>query len=298
MGRKKTGSLVYQVKTILDSKLTIGRSKHYDKMNGGIQDNIYSWETYRSYLKHNGYFVNYCKKMHQCRTVEECREFVDEWLDTRRELSAYTQKLEASALAKLYGCSTKDFVQTTARHRADITRSRGEKIRDSHFSEEKNADFVEFCRSTGLRRAELNALTGDKLIYRNGELYIIVSDGSKGGRFRYAPVLSRGVEVVKRIMHRAKNGKVWDKLPNGADIHSYRADYATELYNSLARPIDQIPYDRINKGTGRKYQSEVYHFRKDRKGEKLDKVAMLATSRALGHNRISVVGEHYIRNNN
>lgn len=298
MGRKKTGSLIYQAKTILDSKLAIGHSKHFDKMNGGIQDNIYSWETYRSYLKHSGYFLNYCKKMHQCRTVEDCREFVDEWLESRRELSAYTQKLEASALAKLYGCSTKDFVSTTARHRADITRSRGEKIRDSHFSEKKNADFVEFCRSTGLRRAELNALTGDKLVYRNRELYIIVSDGSKGGRFRYAPVLSRGVEVVKRIMHRAKGGKVWDKLPNGADIHSYRADYATELYNSLARPIDQIPYDRINKGTGRKYQSEVYHFRKDRKGEKLDKVAMLATSQALGHNRISVVGEHYIRNNN
>lgn len=51
----------------------------------------------------------------------------------------------------------------------------------------------------------------------------------------------------------------------------------------------------MNKGSGRKYQSEVYICRKDEAGRKLDKAAMLVCSKALGHNRISVVADNYIR---
>lgn len=56
-----------------------------------------------------------------------------------------------------------------------------------------------------------------------------------------------------------------------------------------------VPYDRVNRGTGRRYQSEVYTCRKDEAGKKLDKAAMLICSKALGHNRISVVADNYIR---
>ena len=54
-------------------------------------------------------------------------------------------------------------------------------------------------------------------------------------------------------------------------------------------------YDRVNKGTGRKFQSDVYTCRKDESGKKLDKKAMLICSKALGHNRIEVVANNYIR---
>lgn len=302
MGYKNKLSLVAQIKQALDSRLAIGQSKHLAKLNGTSHEHIYSWETYRSYMKHCNYFTAWCKNQqyitdalgHKARTLEECRPYVDDWLKTRLHLSAYTQKLEASALAKLYGCSTKDFVKTATRNRSQITRSRGEKIRDVNFSEENHRDLVSFCRSTGLRRAELNALTGDKLIFKNDKPYIVVSSGSKGGRYREAPVIGE-VELVIRLMRSAGNGKVFDKIPNGADIHSYRSDYATAIYRNHARPIQDIPYDAVNRGTGRFYQSGVYNCRGDQKGVKLDKLAMLEATHALGHNRISVVAEHYIR---
>lgn len=41
-------------------------------------------------------------------------------------------------------------------------------------------------------------------------------------------------------------------------------------------------------------KNSVYHCRGMRKGQWMDKQAMLTVSQALGHNRISVVGEHYI----
>lgn len=294
--REKIGSLTHQVRVALDSKLAIGQSKHLDKLNAGIQDKIYSWSTYKSYIKHNNYFVKWAKETYGVRTLQECRPYVDQWLTQRAEegLSAYTQKLEASALAKMYSCSTKDFIKTEVRHRADISRSRGEKVRDKHFSEERNKGFVDFCKATGLRRAELQALTGDKLKFKDGKPYIVVDKGSKGGRYREVPIIGDSKAVIER-MQSVGDGKVFDKIPNGADIHGYRSEYANSYYNSIARPIENIAYDKMNEGSGKAYQSEVYHCRGDLKGVKYDKVAMLEVSRALGHNRIDVIAGHYIR---
>lgn len=168
MSHKSKVPFVDQVKQALDSKLAIGRSKHQDKLSEKerkeITSNyIYSWETYRSYLKHGCYFVLWCKGKYRCKTLEQCRSHVDEWLESRKALSASTQKLEASSLTKIFGCSTAEFIKTDERLRANIKRSRGTKKRDTHFSETKNKELVEFCRATGLRRAELSALMGNCL---------------------------------------------------------------------------------------------------------------------------------------
>jgi len=282
--REKIHSLVKQVQSALDDKLAIGQSKHLDKLKGDTQCKIYSWETYRSYMKHNNYFVAYCKENYGCKTLDQCRPYVDEWLKIRSEkgLSAYTQKLESSALAKMYGCSTKDFIKTDTRYRSNINRSRGKKIRDKHFSEVKNKELVEFCKSTGLRRSELKGLTGDKLIQKNDKYYIKVDVGSKGGRYREAPIVGDVKSVIDR-MQLLGTSKVFDKIPNGADIHSYRSDYCTTVYNLNARDVTTI--DR----------SERYCCRGDLKGIWYDKNAMKVASEALGHNRISVIAEHYIR---
>ncbi|OPX46475.1 hypothetical protein [Clostridium thermobutyricum] len=295
--RVKLGSLTRQIQERFDSKLAIGESKYKAKKDGTANEKIYSWQTYKSYMKQANEFTRYCKEKHQCRTLDECRTYVDEWLKNGidRGLSAYTQKLNACSLAKLYSCSSSDFgVRTSVRHRVNITRSRGDKVRDKHFSEEKNKDLVEFCKSTGLRREELKCLTGDKLIHEDGVYKIIVDRGSKGGRMRKAPVIGN-VNLVVNLMSKAGDNKVFEKVKSGADIHSYRSEYATSLYKSIARKIEDIPYDKVNRGTGRKYQSEVYSCRSDLKGVKYDKRAMLDVSKALGHNRISVIAEHYLK---
>lgn len=294
MSRKNKLSLVGQIKARFDSRLAIGRSKHIDKLYGATQNKIYSWETYRSYMKHANYFAKWCKENYGCKTLEQCRPYVDEWLTKRGELAASTQKLEASALAKLYGCSSTAFVKTKSRLRADIVRSRKDCVRDKHFSETRNKNLVDFCRSTGLRRAEVTALTGDKLIYKNNNPYVRINSASKGGRYREVPVIGN-VSLVETLMKKAGSGKVFEKVSKNADIHSYRSDYATALYKQYARPINEIPYDRLNRGTGRWYQSEVYVCRGDRAGIKYDKQAMLIVSNALGHNRLSVIAGHYLQ---
>lgn len=281
MGHKNKKSLIRQVQERLDSLLSIGESKYEDKKTDLTKRKIYSWNTYRSYLQHCCQFVRYCRDNHHCKNLADCRQYVGEWMESRKDLSAYTQKLSASALCKLYGESLEELgISTKRAARGEITRSRGTAKRDAHFSEQKNADFVEFCRSTGLRRSEITKLRGNQLLQEEGQWYIQTT--GKGGRFRIIPICG-DVNLVVRKMQSAGTGKVWAKVPSCADIHSYRADYATRVYLSHARPIEEI------------LQKERYICRKDKVGTIYDRQAMLIASQALGHNRIDVIGQHYLR---
>lgn len=287
MGHKNKRSLLQQMTDTYQDKLRIGESKLAHKIAGDATDYIFSWSTYKAYTKHARYFLTWAKSKYKCKTLAQARQFADEWLQLRIDegKSAYTIKLELAALCKLYGDTAADYIPTPPRLRKNIVRSRRQAVRDAHFSEANHADFCEFARSTGLRRAELKALTGDKVLQENGEWYIIVNKMSKGGRPRKAPIVGNVSKIVG-MMQAAGTGKVFPKVPNGADIHSYRAEYATQVYLNHARPLELIP------------REDRYYRRKEMRGRPpLDRRAMGYASVALGHSkgRVSVVGEHYIR---
>ena len=80
----------------------------------------------------------------------------------------------------------------------------------------------------------------------------------KGGRERLSPIIGpNAAQIVQRIQETPGEEKVWQHVHQSADIHGYRAEYATAIYKAHARAIQDIPYDRINRGTGRRYQSPV-----------------------------------------
>ena len=275
---------------MLERKLTIGRSKYNDQREGRnsgdgnyksiTSENIYSRSTFKTYLKHGCYFAKWAKEVHGCKDLKSAHEHVNEYLQYRIDmgLSPYTQKLDASALAKIYGCRTTDFIKTQTRYRAGITRSRGKKAMDKHFSETKNRDFIEFCRATGLRRSELERLRSDQLRYDEKDNTYSLEIKGKGGRIRFALILTQ--EAVDRI--KSVDGRVWERIPSKADIHSYRADYCRAVYDMYARPKNKIP------------KEDRYCCRKDRAGEWFDKPAMEIASQALGHNRINIIASHYL----
>jgi hypothetical protein len=280
------------VQEALKQKLKIGQPKHIAKQQGVANDGIYSWSTYQNYLAKACAFVKWAKEHHNCKTLVDARNYVDAYLQRHIDqgYSPYTQKLIACALAKLYGCSTKDFIPTQTRHRANITRSR--KCKNSgknraKFCESRNKEFVDFCKSTGMRRHELKTLKPENLGYDEAaQRYMLVNIKGKGGRLRDCPIVSHREGVVEAVVERIRSKpvgqNVWDKIPSRADIHSYRAEYCKVIYEMHARPIDQIP------------KSERYYCRGDLSGVVYDKRAMRIASRALGHNRISVIAGHYL----
>ena len=336
MGRKNKSyskTLHQQAYERLTSMQAFGESKKEAVKNGTDKDKIFSFNTYKGYWKHIKYFIKYVQEKYpNCTTMKSAKKYVNEWLQKREAegLSASTMHLEAKALGKYYGISPDDdnYYHPPKRYRENIKRSRGDAVRDKHFSKANNDELIKFCKGTGLRRCELTAIKGYDLTTKSEieaeilnleripedkrtesiekrldmlkdtrlfseEYYIHIRKGiGKGGRERYSPIVGKHAEqIVERMKDTPKDEKVWFH----ADIHSYRGDYATYIYKENARDIKDIPYDTINQGTGRKIQSEVYHCRKDEAGKKLDKAAMLICSKALGHNRIEVVANNYIR---
>jgi len=338
MGRKNKSyykDLHQQAYDRLNGMQAFGESKKEAVANGTDRGKIFSFNTYQTYWKHTKYFLKYIKEVHpECTTLKSAKKYVNEWLQLRTDqgLSAWTIQTEAKALSKLYGIQPDDegYFKPPKRNREDIKRSRGDRVRDRHFSEENNDELVKFCKGTGLRRSELMELRGKDLVTRaqieneiarlnalpagersaaadkrlemlqdtrlfDEEYFTHVRNG-KGGRERLSPIIGQFAgQIIGRIRETTAEEKVWQYVNTNADIHGYRAEYATAIYKTHARPIQDIPYDRVHRGTGRRYQSEVYTCRKDEAGKKLDKAAMLVCSKALGHNRISVVADNYIR---
>lgn len=279
----KRKSLTRQVEEALKEKMRIGQSKHLAKKAGTAQEGIYSFKTFKDYMEQCNYFTRYCKEAHGCRFLDECRQYADEYLQKRLDdgNSPYTLHLIRSALCKLYGDTYKDYLQLPARKRKDIKRSRDKAVRDKHFSEANHEEIVFFCRATGLRRHELRQIRGKDYRIEGLKLYVIVNKG-KGGKYREVPVYDDHKDKIIEIMEKAGDGFVFPEVPGAMDVHSYRAEFATAMYQRLARPVFRIP------------QSERYYCRGDRKGVILDKKAMLQVSQALGHNRISVIAGHYL----
>lgn len=321
MGHKNKKSLKQQVDEELRGMLAIGQSKHYDKVTRETSAKIYSYGTLKAYQQQCIAFAVYCKQVHKVKNLADCKIYVNEYLQNSidRNLSPYTIKLQASALAKLFHCTTKDFIPTPSRKRENITRSRHTAKRDSRYRDGKNDDFIRFCKCTGLRRREITALRGNALREENGQYYICVNNG-KGGRKRVSEIVGSPEDIafVVAMMKNADERKVFDKIPD-IDIHSFRAEYAKIVYKKYARPRQEYKKERMILFHNRLVttytdKSEVQQFydsdgnpkkgfvdvrtayccKNDKKNVCYDRVALLKASQALGHNRASVVADHYL----
>lgn len=284
MGHKSKKSLTRQVQEALQAKLCPGNSKHLDKHSStGTDSKLYSYSTFRTYLNVGVKFTQFCKENYGCKTLEQCKPHLTDYIAHRESYcSAYTTKLDVSALNKIYESNIRS---AKSRSRTAVTRSRGAKEMDKHFSATKNAELVNFLRASGLRRAEATVARGSDLCTCPNSpvglgIYVRPS-GAKGGRPRVAPLYC-SPQIAQQIQDRCADvGKhrLFDHIHTKLDVHSLRADYALQVYNYNKR-------DKLLPG-------ERYYCRNDMRGLVLDRQAMRITSNALGHNRIQVA-THYL----
>ena len=151
MARKK--SIIRQAQERFDSMAAYGQSKHLDKLaSGGMPhpERLYSYETTGTYLKRACAFLRYARDEYGCRSLEEARPYVAEYLLMRLEgdYSAWTVHTDASAIAKLYGCSLADFgVKLPRRERRNVMRNRGA-------ADDPKFELVRrFCTACGVQQA-------------------------------------------------------------------------------------------------------------------------------------------------
>lgn len=268
----------------------MGSKRSEDKAEADTKNKIYSKATFETYKQQFRHFADWLEQAHpEAETLEDARAFVDDYLRHLIELerSAYSISTAKAAIAKIMGVEATQFIATPPRLRADIKRSRGEAVRDKHISDKKEEELARFTSATGLRRKEMTMIKSDDLFFKNGQAYLNITKGTKGGKSRIAKIVGETEEETKEIVEwiQSKDGRLFNKLSSNYDNHYYRATYANRLYNQLKRDIDKIP------------TQERYVMRKDRAGEVYDKQAMLLVSKSLGHNRISVIAQSYLYQN-
>ena len=196
-----------------------------------------------------------------------------------------------------------------------------------------NNDLVTFCRCTGLRRGEVSQIRGTDLTEIDGVYCLKVTRNTKGGRVRISEIVGSEDEIrrVVELCKAAGGNKIFPHPNTNADIHSYRAEYAMRVYKKYARKKNEYKNERlivkdnrvitsyISKNgkadidkfsylyTGRltkKGVSEMIHgyrdvptafyCRRDKQGVTYDRQALYIASQNLGHNRETVIVEHYL----
>lgn len=310
--KKKKYTLRKDMQGRLDSYLKNGKNSSRDRDKNSKEDltknKIYSYVTYKNYKRSCYKFADYLYKNHkEVRQLKDLKiKHVNNYLQYMvvKGYSAPTINSAKAAIAKLMQISSKEFIETPRVQRKDITRSRGEAMRDKHISKETENYYAKFTTAIGCRRSEMEELRGNNLVIR--PLTVNVKDkygniqvkklsnkypqirirNGKGGKERFVPIFGKDkketIEIVN-FFKKAGNEKVFGKLPSHYDNHFYRGQYAKRAYKKFARPIRNI-----------RDKKEVYYCREERKGDAFDRNAMLIASQFLGHNRVDVIARHYL----
>lgn len=267
-----------------------GRSKKEDKKNLiDTRNIIYSSSTLMTYNKQMKKFINFILENYpDVKRLRYLKNYVNEYLQKLIDdgKSAYTISTAKAAIAKTLKFDYSAFIETPKRERKNIKRSRSCKKSDN-ISQEKYDFLSKITSSTGLRRKELQSITGEALFFnqKEGSYYLRITKGTKGGRERIIRIMGKDKNETEEIVNLFKEAgkmRILPKISSAYDNHHFRAPYAKRVYNFYARSIDDLSFE------------DKYIMRKDRAGEVLDKEAMKITSEFLGHSRIDVIAQSYL----
>jgi integrase len=246
---------------------------------------IHSFEARENYQKIVMRFIDWCRDNHQVRDLDKIDEQADElaslYLLERidADYSAWTLQTDRSALRLFFqDRELTDCVTLPRRLRENIKRSRHPTVRDKHINLDNWQHVIQFCLASGLRREELRDLhVCDVYIRPSDQRLVVCVVKGKGGKQRQVPVFpGRELAVQSAVVDKSSDAHVFSRISGLLDIHSYRRQFAQDLYEHLSgRPLPPA--------IGR-LQSANF-----------DKDVALYVSRCLGHNRIDIIFQHYIR---
>lgn len=265
---------------------------------------VTSSSTQKNYTDRLTYYGEWVEATHGIHNISrpEAGQYATEFLKDceARGMSPWTLQSYRSALRMAYGVDTASDYNAPEKKREDITRGRYDVVRGRHFSEERNAALVDFCCSTGLRRSELEHLTGGCASqHADGNWYIddlrtATGSHTKGGRTRDVRIIGTPEQIaatVERINSTPSDTLVWGRVHNAANVHGYRATYACTYYKQ-AYTARYGPYNGLrNQHVGR---ADAYHCRGDMAGITMSRSALVEVSHSMGHGRPEVIVESYI----
>ena len=287
--------------------------------------------TIKSYKAANEKFARFVKSEYGIKTFAKLKE-----AGTKEVVQAYADYLKAEGktahtihtyIAPICkACNLNmDQIEKGKRTSAEIKRGRymvERSEREANLGRYKPS--VDLQKSLGIRRNELQNLTGGDLVRaKDGRLYVVVKSG-KGGKRQLQRVLPQHEKaVLDAFAGKAETERILssDALSKNINYHGYRSDIAKEAYRyycNLSAPEREklrqfliLKYERMGHPSDRalkKFKSEVYNDKPYRlRGENLklalakglpieyDRLALLGVSvEHLSHWRLDVTINNYM----
>jgi integrase len=289
----KRPGLKYAAVQRLDALMAIGEKRAEAKAEAQRQGaslfaftdgKVHSFQTRQNYQQIVMRFLDWCRETHNIHDLTKLDERADElaslYLSERVEqsYSAWTLQTERAALRLFFqDRSLAAHVVLPQRKRENIVRSRLSVVRDKHFQPENWQSLIGFCLACGLRREELRDLRVRDVYVRSSDQHLVVRVvRGKGGKWREVPVFpGREQDVLALVEGRDPDDHVFTRLPSNADIHTYRRQFARDLYEYLSGHSLPPAGERLD-------------------SSERDRDAALQVSRCLGHNRLDIVFSHYL----
>ncbi len=252
---------------------------------------IHSILTEDTYKRHCLDFARWAKENHQVRHLKDLTPaLAAEYLALKMKNGDKPSSLRtyASALAKMMGCSYRDFpIKLPPVEYKAFTRGRSASVTSEAWAR-RHPDVVKFVQATGLRKKGVWGITAGDIHECKGWFSIHVPGPyAKGGRPRIVvPLRAQWAQDIVRqfrdraLAHGGPGTKIMFDLkrPRKWNGHSERARYAWLKYCEIAKPEVRGRYDLwVRRETG----------------EVLDKRALRIVTRNLGHNRLDVVIRDY-----
>lgn len=296
------------LKTKLINSTALGDSKHKDKINMRLKPTessgkIYNHKSFKVYLNGVNKFCDYLESKGIAKTIpyeqarNYCKEFLQNELKTK---SAYTVASYKASLNMVYKDNKIDYKI----NKADTSITRGRTASKSHIAVDKTTkdykDIKTLAIATGGRRSDLQNLKAENIKVINGHVYVKF-ENSKGGRDRVSHVLPQYENKVLELKQQAEANSreliIQNKINSGINIHGFRRSYARQSYNTASRDIDfrnrladfysiksEPGSTYITKETANHSGSITY-----------DRQCLEIASKGLGHNRIDVIVNNYMK---
>lgn len=152
--KQKIGSLTYQI-------------KHLELSRKGKKDTPMLAKTESQYKKHALKFAEYCKSTYRCKTLEECKEHIQDYSNylTASGKTPSTTHTYLAGICRVLDVPLED-IKKPIRVVAENTRSRGSKAVDTRKDAGREASprLYDFASIVGIRRNEYLHLAPDDLV--------------------------------------------------------------------------------------------------------------------------------------
>lgn len=191
-------------------------------------------------------FIAYCRSNFDCKTKDECRKHIDDYVDCLKEkgLSPNTIHSYLAPVVLYHGMTLND-VDIPQRSAAANTRSRKKRASyrpNADPGNKKYARSVEFQKRVGIRRAELCRLRGDDFIVDESGYPCVRVKRGKGGKLQLQRILPDDVEFVRGYFD-GTGEKIFtpEETKNKIDYHHMRAEQAVRAYKYYSSRIESEP---------------------------------------------------------